>query len=94
MTLRIKEVIKEKGLTIQSIADTMGINRVNLSNSINGNPTVETLGRIAEVLNVPIQELFASPKMEIYGLVQFRGVTYRIDSVEALEQLLSEVKKG
>ena len=61
MTLRIKEVIKEKGLTIQSIADTMGINRVNLSNSINGNPTVETLGRIAEVLNVPIQELFASP---------------------------------
>lgn len=94
MTLRIKEVIKEKGLTIQSIADTMGINRVNLSNSINGNPTVETLGRIAEVLNVPIQELFASPKTEIYGLVQFRGVTYRIDSVEALEQILSEVKKG
>lgn len=79
-------------MTIQSIADTMGINRVNLSNSINGNPTVETLGRIAEVLNVPIQELFTSPKTEIMALFNLE-VTYRIDSVEALEQLISEVKE-
>jgi len=61
MALRIKEVIKEKGLTIQALADQMGINRVNLSNSINGNPTVETLSKIASALNVPITELFERP---------------------------------
>jgi transcriptional regulator with XRE-family HTH domain len=62
MSLRIKEVIKEKELTIQSLADKMGINRVNLSSSINGNPTVETLSKIADALDVHISELFENPK--------------------------------
>lgn len=65
MELRIKDVIKEKGLTIQSLADQMGINRVNLSSSINGNPTVETLGKIADALQVPISDLFEQPKQNI-----------------------------
>ena len=50
MDLRIKEVIKEKGMTITELADKMGINRVNLSNMVNGNPTVETLNKIAGAL--------------------------------------------
>lgn len=65
MELRIKDVIKDKGLTIQSLADRMGINRVNLSSSINGNPTIETLGKIADALNVPVSELFEQPKQNI-----------------------------
>ena len=55
MDLRIKEVIKEKGKTITELADIMGINRVNLSNMVNGNPTVETLNKIADCL------LYTSP---------------------------------
>lgn len=55
---RIKDVIKEKGLTITELAEKMGINRVNLSNMINGNPTVETLNKIAGALEVPITDLF------------------------------------
>lgn len=62
MDLRIKEVIKEKGMTITELADKMGINRVNLSNMVNGNPTVETLTKIASALNVPVTELFDTPK--------------------------------
>lgn len=62
MDLRIKEVIKEKGMTITELADKMGINRVNLSNMVNGNPTVETLTKIASALNVPVTELFDAPK--------------------------------
>lgn len=57
MDLRIKEVIKEKGMTITELADKMGINRVNLSNMVNGNPTVETLNKIAGALEVPVTEL-------------------------------------
>lgn len=59
MELRIKEVIKLQGYTIKSLADRMNINRVNLSNMINGNPTVETLGKIADALGVHVTELFA-----------------------------------
>lgn len=50
MDLRIKEVIKEKGMTITELAEKMGINRVNLSNTVNGNPTVETLNKIADAI--------------------------------------------
>jgi len=63
MELRIKEIIKEKGTTIQSIADAIGVNRVTLSNSINGNPTLETLNKIADALGVSVTELFEQPKL-------------------------------
>jgi len=62
MSLRIKEVIKEKSLTVQAVAEKMGINRVGLSNHINGNPSVEILQRIADALEVEIVELFESAK--------------------------------
>ena len=62
MSLRIKEVIKEKGSTVQALADKMGINRVGLSNHINGNPSVEILQRIADALEVNITELFEPAK--------------------------------
>lgn len=65
MSLRIKEVIKEKGLTVQEVADKMGINRVGLSNHINGNPSVEILQRIADALDVNITDLFEQPKSDV-----------------------------
>lgn len=68
MELRIKEVIKEKGMTITELADKMGINRVNLSNMVNGNPTVETLNKIADALCVPVTELFVQPKTDTVSL--------------------------
>ena len=68
MGLRIKEVIKENGTTITALADKMGINRVNLSNMINGNPTYETLEKIATALGVNITELFDQPKNNTTGI--------------------------
>ena len=58
MELRIKKIIREKGLTVQAVADKIGINRVNLSSSINGNPTIGTLEKIALALEVPVSDLF------------------------------------
>ena len=68
MGLRIKEVIKENGTTITELADKMGINRVNLSNMINGNPTYETLEKIVTALGVNITELFDQPKNNTTGI--------------------------
>lgn len=64
MPLRIKDVIKEKGMTVNSLAEKMGINRVGLSNHINGNPSVEVLERIASALDVPVTELFEQPRKD------------------------------
>lgn len=61
MKLSVKEVCKKKGVTLQELAERMKIKRESLSRAINGNPTVETLEKIATALGVPMWELFASP---------------------------------
>lgn len=68
MPLRIKEVIKERGTTVQDLAERMGITRVGLSQHINGNPSVEVLERIASALGCPVTELFEQPKTDTVSL--------------------------
>lgn len=60
MSLRIKEVLKEEGLSVQEVADRMGISRVGLSQHLNGNPSTEVLERIALAMGVPTWRFFAS----------------------------------
>lgn len=60
--MRIKEVIKENGLTAAAVAQRMGVVPEALSRIINGgNPTVRMVERIAAAIGVPITELFAPP---------------------------------
>lgn len=87
MELRIKELIKEKGTTIQNIADVIGINRVTLSNSINGNPTLETLEKISNALGVPVTELFDKSSNEVVGAVRIGKDTHVINSKEDIKKL-------
>ncbi len=59
--LRIKDVCKEKGIMINELADKVGMSRVSISaiNAGRQNATIETLSKIANVLEVKIEELFA-----------------------------------
>lgn len=57
---RIKEVIKERGFTITSLAEKLGIARESLSRMI-VSPSYPTLEKIASALDVPMWQLFASP---------------------------------
>lgn len=59
---RIKEILKEKGLTVNQLADMLEISRQALSKQIQGKMLVETAQRIAEALGVPMWQLFASPE--------------------------------
>lgn len=59
---RIKELIKEKGYTQQQFADKLGITRVTLSTQINGTANISSYEKIAEALEVPMWQLFASPE--------------------------------
>lgn len=68
MNLRVKEICKEKGITIQELADNMEMKRESLSRAINGNPTLETLEKIASALGVNISELFDQPKNNTTGI--------------------------
>jgi len=94
MELRIKEILKTRGLNISQLASMVGLTQSNMSLILNGksNPQLNTLERIASALEIPIQELFAAPNSDFYGVVVYKGVTYRIDSVEALKQLIAVVE--
>ena len=55
---RIKEICNQKGLTLQELSKRLNINYQSLHSAITGNPTTETLKKIADVLNVRIVDLF------------------------------------
>lgn len=57
---RIKDLIKEKGYTIKSLAEKIGITRESLSRML-VSPSYPTLEKIATALDVPMWQLFASP---------------------------------
>ena len=60
MDLRIKEVCKQKGVTVTELANRMNISKGTLSLAINGNPTIGTLQKIADALGVPVVSFFDS----------------------------------
>ena len=59
MSLRIKEVIENKGITSVWLSEQVGISKVAVSNIITGknSPSVDNLLKIAEALNVSVTYL-------------------------------------
>ena len=90
MPLKIKDVAKSKGMTMAQIADTLGINPITLSQSLNGNPTLSRLTEVANVLGVDVSELFVQPKgkQDIHGCIFVDGKPNLVNSREDLESLL------
>ena len=61
--MRIKELLKEKGLTQQELAAMVGVSYQSMKQTLNASSvTTATLEKIATALNVPIWQLFASPE--------------------------------
>lgn len=59
--MRIDELMKEKGYTITSLAVKMGTSKQNLFAKLKS-PSYPTLVEISNALDVPMWQLFASPK--------------------------------
>jgi putative transcriptional regulator len=61
---RIKAVLAEKGKTNNWLAEELGMNRTTVSKWCTNDvqPTMESLFRIAEVLDVNVRELLISTK--------------------------------
>ena len=57
--LRIKEIMKRKGLTTVEIAKLLDLSRETVSRQINdSNMTIATLQKYATILNVTVYDLF------------------------------------
>lgn len=91
MALRIKEIAKAKGITMGEIADKMGINPVNLSASLNGNPTLNRLQEVAAILGVEVSDLFIQDSSYINGYIETGNNIYPVKSKEQLIGIIDKV---
>lgn len=65
--MRVKELLKEKGITAKELASKLGMTETGLGIAISekGNPPLKRLQEIADALQVPFADLFEHPKQNI-----------------------------
>lgn len=92
MGLSIKKAIRNRGLSVSEVADKLGISKVALSQQINGNPTVDTLQKIATAIGVQIIDLFERDSNKINAIIIHDGNHYEASTLTELEKIVSELK--
>lgn len=94
MELRVVEIARSKGLTMADIAKQVGISRVNLSNSLNGNPTLTRLTEVAKILGVEVSELFktTTTNKRVSGYLEYDGRIVKVDSLDAVKLFIADVE--
>jgi len=81
MRFRVKELAKSRGVTMESLAQSLGYTRQNLTKTLSNNPTIGTLEKIADALDVEITELFA-PDTETRIICPHCGNIIKIKAVK------------
>lgn len=89
LSQRVKEICREKGITMKELAEKMKIAPESLSRAINGNPQLSTIGNIADALDVPLEYLFGSrPQLEAPTYLVYNGIVYTIENKEHVLQIV------
>lgn len=86
-------ILKAKGLTKTALADRLGIRKQNL-NGLLKNPTLSTIRRIAEALDINPRELFAAGAGadEVTALIECDGELYVAHDLRTLRQLVGDLE--
>lgn len=92
MALRIKEVLKTKGLNMTKLAEMMNISPVSLSAAVNGNPTVAWLQKVADLIGVEVADLIERREPTISGGVMVGDEMYPIRCKEDVLSLAEHLK--
>lgn len=90
--LRIIEICKRIGITQEDLSNRLGISRIALSKSLNGNPTVETLEKIACELNVPVWQLFKGYRDSFVAMVKSGDTFLCTNNPEELISFVEHLK--
>lgn len=99
---RIKEILNERHISLKEFAAMLNISYTALYLQIN-KPSYPTLEKWANVLNVPIWQLFASPEevsnvpphetnTDFVAFVRFKGIHYTADSLEEFNTIVEEIR--
>ncbi len=87
--LRLKELLKEKGITGKVLAEKVDLSETAMSNIVKGQslPRQEVLLKIAQTLDVDIRELFHPTKENSTTL---EDIQKAIDTLESLKKKYTE----
>lgn len=78
MELRVKQICKERGVLFKDLAAAVGVHDVTLRASLQGNPTIGTLEKVATALGVEVVDLFAK-RGDFVAFVRRNGETHTFD---------------
>ncbi len=70
ISIRIRELCKRRGITINRLATLSGLKQSSIDNIIHGassNPTVKTLHKIATTFNMTLSEFLDYPELNNYS---------------------------
>jgi transcriptional regulator with XRE-family HTH domain len=84
--LRVKEICKQQNITLTELAERLNVSQESLSRQIHGNPTIVSLQKIADALNVPVTDLFPKSDNYITGYIEKNGRIYKISSSNDLNK--------
>lgn len=85
----IDRLCDERKWNRRTLAKKIGILEASLSRSLNGNPTLETLEKIAKALDVSIKSLFSDPA-DVEGFILLNGKAYHFNDTEELNTIKSK----
>ena len=96
---RIEEILKERGLTKKTFGDLMGTSKQNV-NALLKNPTLNKLETIANVLDIPLWQLFATSAevncdtdaSAFIALIKQGGELYSASSIEEAIRILDKLE--
>ena len=92
--LRIKEILKEKGMKMKELADKMNIAPETLSRTLQNNPQYKTLKVIANILEVSMRDLFkdvnAVENKDMCGCIFYNNEMFTFNSREELVEYLKQ----
>ena len=91
--LRVKEILKERGMKMYELAEKMEIAPESLTRALQRNPQYTTLKTIANTLGVPMRDLFKggdADNKEMRGCIFHKGEMFTFNSRSEIEQFLKE----
>ena len=94
ITLRIAEILAERGISKTQFADMMGVKKQNVNLLIDTN-NIQKLEQIAYVLGVQFSDLIVDDRQhkdELNGFVEYQGEVHRIKTKSDLEKLLKSME--
>lgn len=98
----LKEICRQKGLTLTDVANRIATSPSNLLTSVKGNPTISKIQDIANALQVSVSELLTKRPEKAQGIAIIGGQAYQltkpaaatvqIPSYERYDTLREEIK--